>query len=103
VSADAVFTALADPTRRAVLDAVATRRGVTATQLASDLPVTRQAVAKHLGILASAELVTATRAGRETQWKATPAPLDDAIAWMAQVGAQWDQRLAALQRSATRS
>lgn len=98
---DAVFAALADPTRRTVLDTVATRQGITATQLAADLPVSRQAVAKHLQVLADAELVAAERAGRETRWRATPAPLTDAIAWMAHVGSAWDDRLAALERAAT--
>ncbi|MBJ7519585.1 MAG: helix-turn-helix transcriptional regulator [Solirubrobacteraceae bacterium] len=97
---DAVFTALADPTRRTVLDTIAARAGITATELAADLPVTRQAVAKHLHVLAAAELVAGERAGRETHWRATPAPLNDAIAWMARVGSAWDDRLAALERSA---
>ncbi len=101
MSADAVFAALADPTRRTVLDTVAARQGITATQLAADLPVTRQAVAKHLAILSDAHLVAGERAGRETRWRATPAPLTDAIAWMANVGAAWDDRLAALRDSAT--
>ncbi|UUY01877.1 metalloregulator ArsR/SmtB family transcription factor [Svornostia abyssi] len=101
MSTDAVFAALADPTRRTVLDTVAAREGITATQLAAGLPVTRQAVAKHLGVLAEAQLVAGERAGRETRWRATPAPLTDAIAWMANVGAAWDDRLAALRDSAT--
>lgn len=96
-----MFAALADPTRRAVLDAVAADEGVTATRLAADLPVTRQAVAKHLQVLADAELVASERVGRETRWRATPAPLTDAIAWMAHVGSAWDDRLAALRDSAT--
>ncbi len=99
MSTDLVFTALADPTRRTVLDTVAARQGITATQLAADLPVTRQAVAKHLQVLADAALVEGERAGRETRWRATPAPLTDAIAWMANVGAAWDDRLAALERA----
>ena len=100
MSTDAVFAALADPTRRTVLDTVAARQGITATQLAADLPVSRQAVAKHLGVLADARLVASERTGRETHWRATPAPLTDAITWMASVGAAWDDRLAALQRAA---
>ncbi|MBJ7330499.1 MAG: helix-turn-helix transcriptional regulator [Solirubrobacteraceae bacterium] len=103
MSADLVFAALADPTRRTVLDTVAARQGITATQLAADLPVTRQAVAKHLGVLADAQLVAGERAGRETHWRATPAPLTDAIAWMANVGAAWDDRLANLQRATSSS
>lgn len=99
---DSVFAALADPTRRRVLDEVGRRRGATATELAADLPVTRQAVAKHLGVLAGAGLVDARRSGRETRYRVTPAPLGEAIGWMAQVGAEWDERLARLQRFTAR-
>ena len=97
-AAGAVFAALADPTRRAVVRALARRPTVTASALARELPVTRQAVAKHLAALAAAGLVTATRAGRETRYRLTPDPLDDAIAWMAAVGGAWDARLARLRR-----
>lgn len=97
-SVDTVFAALADPTRRRVLDEVGRRGAATATELAADLPVTRQAVAKHLGVLATAGLVDAQRSGRETRYRVTPAPLGDAIGWMAQVGAEWDDRLARLRR-----
>lgn len=92
----AVFAALADPTRRAVLRSIASGEATTATELAARLPITRQAVQKHLVLLEHARLVDAERVGRETRFQATPAPLTDAIAWMAGVGAQWDDRLAAL-------
>jgi DNA-binding transcriptional ArsR family regulator len=97
-----VFAALADGTRREVLQAIATRGTATATELASVLPVTRQAVAKHLAVLAGAGLVAGRREGRETRYRPTPAPLGDAIGWMTTVGAEWDDRLAALQRHAAR-
>ena len=93
-----VFAALADPTRREVLQLVAQGRAQTATELAAALPVTRQAVSKHLAVLEGARLVEAQRAGRSTRFRATPAPLSDAIAWMAEVGGEWDERLAALRR-----
>jgi DNA-binding transcriptional ArsR family regulator len=96
----AVFSALADPTRRAVLRSIAAGEASTATELAARLPVSRQAVAKHLGQLERARLVESSRDGRETRFAATPAPLGDAIAWMADVGVQWDDRLAALARRA---
>ena len=92
----AVFSALADPTRRAVLRSVASGEAVTATELAARLPVSRQAVQKHLAQLESARLVDGERVGRETRFQATPAPLGGAIAWMTAVGTQWDERLAAL-------
>ena len=72
---DAVFAALADPSRRFVLETLASQGTATPTELAADLPVTRQAVAKHLAALRSAGLVEASRAGRETRYALTPAPL----------------------------
>jgi DNA-binding transcriptional ArsR family regulator len=91
-----VFAALADPSRRFIVEALAERGDATATELAAELPVTRQAVAKHLGALADAGLVDAARAGRETRYRLTPGPLVDAAAWMSRVGSEWDDRLAAL-------
>jgi DNA-binding transcriptional ArsR family regulator len=94
-----VFAALGDPTRRELLEQVAARGEATATELAATLPITRQAVAKHLNVLAGAGLVHPRRAGRETRYAPTPEPLGDAIAWMADLGARWDARPARLQRS----
>ena len=100
--AGAVFAALADPTRRRVVDELAAHGGATATQLAATLPVTRQAVAKHLATLERAGLVEPRRAGRETRYHLTPQPLDDAMTWMAEVGGAWDARLSRLERRAAR-
>ena len=97
-----VFSALADPTRRTVLEEIATRGSATATELAVPLGITRQAVAKHLGVLADAGLVDGRRAGRETRYTPTPAPMGEAISWMAEVGGRWDERLAALDRTVAR-
>ena len=72
------------------------RGGATATELARELPITRQAVAKHLAQLAGAGLVAGRREGRETRYTVTPAPLEDAVAWIVQAGAEWDERLARL-------
>ena len=96
---DLVFAALGDPGRRALVQAVAERGDATATELASGLPVTRQAVAKQLATLADAGLLRATRAGRETRYEVTPEPLEAAVAWMVEVGGRWDDRLAKLARS----
>jgi DNA-binding transcriptional ArsR family regulator len=93
---DAVFSALADPTRRDVLRAVAERGPVTATALAGGLPVSRQAVAKHLGLLRDAGLVAAERSGRETRFVARTQPLEELATWAAQAGRRWDARLARL-------
>jgi DNA-binding transcriptional ArsR family regulator len=92
----AVFAALADATRREVMRSLAERPGLTASSLAGELPMTRQAVAKHLSALSGAGLVQARREGRETRYTLTPAPLAEAMEWMAGVGAQWDDRLARL-------
>jgi DNA-binding transcriptional ArsR family regulator len=97
-SADRVLDALGDPGRRSLVAAVAARGSATATELAAELPVTRQAVAKQLVTLAEAGLLRATRAGRETRYTVTPEPLRDAVAWMTSVGAEWDERLDKLGR-----
>jgi DNA-binding transcriptional ArsR family regulator len=97
-SAGAVFAALADPTRRAVVRALSRQETVTASALAGQLPMTRQAVAKHLAALAGAGLIASERAGRETRYRLTPDPLEEAVAWMTEVGGQWDRRLERLRR-----
>ncbi len=93
-----VFDALADANRRYVVQALAERDTATATELASELPVTRQAVAKHLAALNEAGLVVSRREGRETRYELTPEPLTEAMDWIASVGAEWDSKLEALRR-----
>ena len=93
--AGAVFGALADPMRRRLLSEVAAQPS-TATELANGLPISRQAVAKHLTSLADAGLVESERAGRDVRYRVTPQPLSAAVSWMAEVGGQWDERLARL-------
>jgi DNA-binding transcriptional ArsR family regulator len=100
-SPDAVFGALADPTRRALIESLAGRPTATASALARELPITRQAVAKHLAVLRSARLVSAARVGRETRYTFEPRPLADAARWIAQVGGEWDERLGDLERLLT--
>jgi DNA-binding transcriptional ArsR family regulator len=96
---DAVFGALADPTRRRVVETLARGGTVTATGLAGQLPMTRQAVAKHLSALQGAQLVSASKVGRETHYELRPQPLDEAASWIQTVSAEWDERLDALRRS----
>jgi DNA-binding transcriptional ArsR family regulator len=96
---DSVFVALADPTRRRVVETLARGGTVTASSLAAQLPITRQAVAKHLSALRGAELVSVTRIGRETHYKLRPQPLGEAAHWIQMVSADWDDRLEALRRS----
>jgi DNA-binding transcriptional ArsR family regulator len=93
---DAVFAALADPTRRRLLGRLAEQQSATATELAASETVSRQAIVKHLRSLDDAGLVTPSRTGREVRYALTPEPLEEAVGWMATVGAQWDRRLARL-------
>ena len=100
---DAVFGALSDATRRRLLARLGELGEASATDLARELPVTRQAVQKHLSTLSGAGLVASRRAGREVLYRSTPAPMSDAMAWMAEVGGEWDERLGALERQLTRA
>jgi DNA-binding transcriptional ArsR family regulator len=93
-----VFGALSDPTRRELFAALSRNPAATATELAAELPISRQAVLKHLTALANAGLLDRERSGREVRYRVTPAPLSEAVTWMAEVGGQWDERLAALTR-----
>lgn len=93
-----MFSALADPTRRQVVELLSHQRSVTASELAAELPITRQAIAKHLATLAEAGLVSAAPHGREVRYRLTPEPLTGAMQWMATAGARWDARLARLAR-----
>lgn len=96
---DDVFVALADGTRRRVLELLAASGPATATSLAGRFPVTRQAIAKHLQVLADAGLATSERKGRETHWTLTPEALTPAMSWMAALGGgAFEDRLTALQR-----
>jgi len=97
------FAALADPTRRQVMALLADRGSGTATEFARELPVTRQAIAKHLAALDAAGLVVAVREGRDVRYRVTPAPLEDAVAWMTRVGGEWDARLERLAKHAGRA
>jgi DNA-binding transcriptional ArsR family regulator len=97
--ADDVFAALGDPTRRWIVEQLSGDGPQTATQLAAALPISRQAVTKHLGSLAEVGLVEPVKEGRETRYSLQPEPLEAAAEWVTQVGARWDQRLDRLRRS----
>ena len=95
--AEQVFAALADPTRRAILAALASRGPATATDLAVDLPITRQAIAKHLGLLAAAGLVTAEPGERRrVRYRLRSAPMQVAQQFLAALARDWDGPLDAL-------
>lgn len=89
------FGALGDPTRRQLVTWLA-GQSATASDLAARLPITRQAVVKHLGVLQEARLVAKERHGREVRYRIEREPLDLAARWIATVSARWESRLAKL-------
>lgn len=91
-----VFEALADPTRRWMLAKLAREGAQTPTRLAGDLPISRQAVSRHLAVLHRCNLVTVQSIGREQRYQFSPAPLDEASAWIRDLELAWDSRLVAL-------
>lgn len=96
---DALWSAIAYPSRRRLLDLLVRGEG-TASSLAQEVPFTRQAVAKHLGVLEEAGLVTRYKAGREVRFRVEPDRLDQATRAMAEVASEWDRRLGAIKRIA---
>jgi len=97
---DELWSAVGDPTRRRMLELLLSEGSGTATSLSEQLPVTRQAVAKHLLVLDRVGLVHATTAGREKQFRVDQAQLARAVAQLADVGAAWDSRLQRIKRIA---
>ena len=97
---DAILAAMADPTRRQLLATLAARGAATATELAGGLPITRQAVAKQLAVLAEAGLVERSRAGRDVRFSVDAAGLAVTASWLAALAAEWGGRLAAIKRIA---
>ncbi len=93
---DRVFAALADTTRRKLLNTLAQNSPKTATQLSHEFPMTRQGIVKHLDLLASAGLVQARVQGREKHYSFAPEPLDSVSAWIEVIGEQWEGRLGRL-------
>jgi DNA-binding transcriptional ArsR family regulator len=102
--AEQVFTALADPTRRVILATLATQGPATATDLAERLPITRQAIAKHLALLADAGLVTSEPGERRrVRYRLHSAPVQVAQQYLAALAHDWDNRLEALRDHLDRS
>jgi DNA-binding transcriptional ArsR family regulator len=97
---DDLWSAVGDPTRRRLLDQLLSDGDGTATSLSEHVPVTRQAVAKHLDVLDRAGLVHATPVGRERRYRVDEAQLARATAQLASVGATWDARLRRIRRIA---
>ncbi|GAA1593144.1 metalloregulator ArsR/SmtB family transcription factor [Kribbella sancticallisti] len=95
--AEQVFIALADPTRRGILAELASGGPATATDLADRLPVTRQAIAKHLNLLSEAGLVTAEPGERRrVRYRLRSAPMQVAQQFLAAMARDWDHQLNAL-------
>lgn len=99
---DDLWSAIGDPTRRRVLDLLLAQGQGTATSLSDELPVTRQAVAKHLAVLDRAGLVHGRAVGRERHFRVDDAQLARAAAQLAAVGSEWDGRLRRIARIAER-
>lgn len=89
----ALFGALGDPTRRSLFERLSTHGPASASQLATELPITRQAIAKHISTLESAGLVHREGAGREVRFIADPRRLDDLGSWSERVNRQWSDRI----------
>ncbi len=96
MTVDEVLAALADPTRRRLLDLVADSGETTATAMADRLPVTRQALVQHLSVLENVGLVASRRVGRERRYAVRSDQLTATARWMTDLAGQWDQRLAAI-------
>lgn len=96
-----VFYALADPTRRHLLERISEEGPLSATDLASGMTISRQAVVKHLGALATAGLVRSDRRGREVLFTVESGSLRVATEWLEHIGRKWDERLVALVKHLT--
>jgi DNA-binding transcriptional ArsR family regulator len=103
MSVETVIGALADPTRRRVLETLAAYPAASASALARELPVSRQMVLKHLAVLHESGLVSSVRSGREVLFQVQSAPLSETADWLSSLAAQWDSRLADLKARAERA
>jgi ArsR family transcriptional regulator, cadmium/lead-responsive transcriptional repressor len=97
---DALWSAIADPSRRRVLDLLVSNGDVSASWLSGHVPFSRQAVSKHLAVLEQAGLVSRRKQGREVLYQVEAGRLDQATRAMADLAAQWDRRLGAIKRLA---
>ena len=95
-----LWAAVADPTRLRMIDILLVAGDATATDLAAELPISRQGVAKHLGVLEAAGLVARRRVGKEVRFAVQPDTLDRATHRMAEVATSWDARLGRIKRLA---
>ena len=103
MNVDQVLLALADPTRRQLLEELGRHPACSATTLAAQVPVSRQAVAKHLAVLRESRLVDSHRVGKEVLFTVRPEQLTATASWMTNLAATWEERLQLLKREAERS
>jgi DNA-binding transcriptional ArsR family regulator len=103
VNVDQVLLALADPTRRQLLEELGRHPACSATTLAAQVPVSRQAVARHLALLRKSGLVGSHRIGKEVLFTARPEQLTATASWMTNLAATWEERLQLLKREAERN
>lgn len=96
MNVETVLGALADPTRRQVLEALAAQPAASASALARELPISRQMVLKHLAVLQECGLVSSSRSGREVLFQVHSAPLAETADWLSSLAARWDARLSDL-------
>lgn len=99
---DRLFGVLADPTRRRLIETLVQHGPRTATDLSADFTISRQAIVKHLQVMADAGLVAAERDGRDVHYRATTECLADAVNWLLTTGPKWDRRLDRLGATTTR-
>ena len=97
---DAVLSAVADPTRRTIVSRLSEGATPTATELARDLPMSRQAIAKHLQILSNAGVIAGERQGRETRYVLREDGLRLAASWLEETATTWEDRLRRLRSAA---
>ena len=97
---DELWAVVTDPTRKQLLDALLAHGRATATTLAAELPMTRQAVTKQLAILDRAGLIQGERQGREVRWEVRPEGLNAATEAIAHLASQWERRIQAIKRQA---
>jgi len=93
VGMSAALAALAEPTRQSLLELLAARGEASATVAAEELPVSRQAVVKHLAVLERARLVSSRPRGREVLYAVRPERVEQAAAWLSSLASSWDARL----------
>jgi ArsR family transcriptional regulator, cadmium/lead-responsive transcriptional repressor len=103
IDTEALVAAVTEPTRRQLLDLLLERGESTATELADSLPISRQAVSKHLAVLTRVGLVAGEKSGRELRYRLNIERLDRATRSLSELAATWDQRLVRIKEIAEKA